>query len=583
VAGAVVLSAGNEMAVAVSAPATITGPVTAVGPTSATATGTVNPNGTATKWYVEYGTSTSYGSTTSAKSAGSGSANVAVSATLSGLAPGTAYHYRLVASNNAGTSRGADGIFTTSTAPMAVTGTATEVTMTSATLTGTVDANGRATTWYFEYGTSASYGSKTSVKSAGSGTNSVGVSAPISGLARGRLYHFRLVATSDAGTSRGADRTFSTAGAPTAVTGSTTRITLTSARLNGTVTANGLATTWYFEFGTSTSYGSRTSVKSAGSGTNTVRVSSSLSGLKAGTIYHYRLVARNASGTSLGGDRAFNTAGPPVARTGPAQEIGAFTAKPTGSVDARGRRTTWYFDYGATVAYGSRTPSKSAGSGFGSQNVSASISGLKPSATYHYRLVAKNDAGTSIGADVAFTTAGVTLAASVRTVVYGRAVMLSGVVPVQRTGELVTLFAQEFGKGSPHSIATVVTDASGAWHFLARPTILTSYLASWSGGLSPETVIGVRPSVSFRLATRARFKTRVVGERSFAGRYVQLQRRSGSRWVTVKRVRLNRNSAATFRAKLPRGASTLRIAMSVNQAGSGYLGGFSRTIVYRRA
>ena len=76
---------------------------------------------------------------------------------------------------------------------------------------------------------------------------------------------------------------------------------------------------------------------------------------------------------------------------------------------------------------------------------------------------------------------------------------------------------------------------------------------------------------------------------SFAGRFVQLQRRTAAgRWVTIKRLRLNSRSAGlfrpvTFRAALPSGRSTLRVAMSINQAGAGYLGGFSRTIVFRRA
>ena len=65
---------------------------------------------------------------------------------------------------------------------------------------------------------------------------------------------------------------------------------------------------------------------------------------------------------------------------------------------------------------------------------------------------------------------------------------------------------------------------------------------------------------------------------------MQLQRRTAAgRWVTVKRVRLNARSARLFKATLPAGTSRLRIAMSVNQAGAGYLGGFSRTIVFRRA
>ena len=81
------------------APIAITGPVSAVGGTSATLNGTVNPAGAATDRWFEYGTSTSYGSKTTTVAAGSGSANDAVSAAVSGLAPATTYHYRLVAKN----------------------------------------------------------------------------------------------------------------------------------------------------------------------------------------------------------------------------------------------------------------------------------------------------------------------------------------------------------------------------------------------------------------------------------------------------------------------------------------------------
>ena len=87
-------------AAAAATPSAITGPVTSVGPTTATATGTVNPNGQATTWYVEYGTSTSYGTKTANVSAGSGTANTAVSASLTGLTAGTTYHYRVVATNS---------------------------------------------------------------------------------------------------------------------------------------------------------------------------------------------------------------------------------------------------------------------------------------------------------------------------------------------------------------------------------------------------------------------------------------------------------------------------------------------------
>jgi hypothetical protein len=579
----IVLLAGLAGAANAAVPTAITGPVTAVGPTSATAGGTVNPNGQATTWYLEYGTSTSYGSKTASTSAGSGTSNVAVSATMTSLNPGATYHYRLVASNGSGTSRGADGIFTTFGLPAAVTGDATGVTVSSATLTGSVDPNGRITTRFFEYGTSTSYGSKTAAQNAGSGTSPTGVSASVTGLARGRVYHYRLVATSDAGTAHGADRSFSTTAAPTAVTTLATSITPSSAKLNGAVTPNGLSTSWYFMYGTSTSYGARTSSHSAGSGTNPVSVSASLNGLKPATVYHFRLVAANSLGTVFGADQSFSTSVPPVVHSGPARDVDAASATATGSVDPKGRTTSWWFEYGPTTSYGSKTSARSAGAGFGDRGVSATLSPLVSGTTYHYRLVARNDVGTSHGADVTFATPGVTLAPSTGEIVYGRDVRLSGSVPTKQAGEQVTLYAQRLGEPSYRLIATLLTGDGGAWAASTKPIVATSYKASWNGGTSAATTIGVRPAVAFRTLSGGRFATRVLAARSFAFRVVQLQRRSVlGRWVTVRRVRLNGRSAATFRAALPKGTSRLRVAMSINQAGAGYLAGISRTIVHRR-
>ena len=579
---AVLIGAGTSTA---AVPTAITGPVTAFGSTTATVSGTVSPGGQSTSWHVEYGTTTTYGSQTANMSAGAGTANVAVSGSLANLAPGTTYHYRVVATNAAGTSRGADGVFTTTALPAVVTGAATGVTVSAATLTGTVDPNGRATTWWFEYGTSTSYGSRTTARNAGSGGGAAGVSEAISGLTAGRTYHYRLVAQSDAGTSRGADRTFLTSGVPGAVTDAATSIAPTSARLNGTVTPNGLATSWWFEYGTTTRYGSRTAVRNAGSGTGAVRVAGAISRLARTTTYHYRLVARNAAGTTVGADRAFSTSLAPGLATGPAQDVGPSTATLTGTVDPRGRATSWWFEYGTTTRYGARTSSRSAGSGVVGRAVSAAITRLAPNTLYHYRLVARNDAGTSLGADLTFTTTGVTLVVTAPRVVFGRGITLSGTIPTRRSGETVTLFAQPFGGGSPRSIATVLTGPDGSWRYLAKPRILTAYSASWSGGQSPAVTVAVRPAVALRRTATGRLSTRVAGVRSFAGRVVQLQRRNAAgRWITLKRLRLNGRSAALFRvATLPRGASTVRVAISVNQAGSGYLAGFSRTIVVRRS
>jgi len=122
-----------------------------------------------------------------------------------------------------------------------------------------------------------------------------------------------------------------------------------------------------------------------------------------------------------------------------------------------------------------------------------------------------------------------------------------------------------------------LTASTGTW---AKSTIQTRYDARWNGATSSSATVGVQPLVTFHLITHKRFTTKVVAAKSFSGKVVQFQRRNGSKWVTMKRIRLGANSGAIFKVALPKGASTLRMAFSVNQAGAGYLGGTSRTIVY---
>ena len=90
------------------------------------------------------------------------------------------------------------------------TNSATNVTLTSATLNGTVNPNGLETTYYFEWGLADSYGNTTNSHSVGSGTSAVAVSANLSVLTPGTTYHYRLVATNSSGTGYGTDRTFKT-------------------------------------------------------------------------------------------------------------------------------------------------------------------------------------------------------------------------------------------------------------------------------------------------------------------------------------------------------------------------------------
>jgi plastocyanin len=194
-------------------------------------------------------------------------------------------------------------------------------------------------------------------------------------------------------------------GAPAASTGSATAVGESEATLNGTVNPSERETSYFFEYGTTATYGQKTSESPAGSGASPVSKSAVVTGLAAATTYHFRIVAKNTSGTTFGGDRTFATTGPPSATTDPATGIGEAQATLNGSVNPHGFATSYFFDWGTTTAYGQKTPEVSLGSGTSALPASASLSGLSPETTYHFQLVAKNASGTTTGADRTFTTA----------------------------------------------------------------------------------------------------------------------------------------------------------------------------------
>jgi hypothetical protein len=141
-----------------------------------------------------------------------------VSETLSGLEPNTTYNFQLVATVNGVEVDGGDEILTTLPSPPAViTGGATAVDATDATLSGTVNPNGDATTYEIEYGTDMTYGSVLPENGEATLDQTQAVEAVqqgVSGLQPNTTYHYRVVATNPGGTTYGGDMTFTTPQVP---------------------------------------------------------------------------------------------------------------------------------------------------------------------------------------------------------------------------------------------------------------------------------------------------------------------------------------------------------------------------------
>ena len=176
----------------------------------------------------------------------------------------------------------------------------------------------------------------------------------------------------------------------------------------------------------------------------------------------------------------------------------------------------------------------------------------------------------------------VSLAASTGIDTYGTQITLSGQISNGRAGERVEIFSKPYPGTSFVKLAEVLTQQGGAWSYPTTPEILTSYQAHWRNNTSTEVSVAVRPRISFGRRSGF-FVVTVNGQRSFANRFVYLQRLSRfGQWVNVRKVTIGSQSSRRFKQLMPRGTSRLRIFMTVNQAGAGYLGGMSGVLVFRR-
>jgi IPT/TIG domain-containing protein/FG-GAP repeat protein len=321
-------------------PEVLTGAAISVTQVAATLTATVNPNGgEVSSCEFEYGTSEAYASepVPCESRPGAGKERVPVSAKLQGLSANTKYFFRIVATNPGATSRDTVGqTFTTlPDAPVAVTGEASSVTQTTASVSATVNEHGgRGSDCHFEYGPTTSYGaSAPCTPTPEAGAEPVAVRAVLASLAPNTSYHVRIVAGNPGGTSRGDDATFTTLpDAPTVVTAAASSLTRSSATLRASVNPNGgRVSACQFEYGSSTAYGSSVPCSALPqAGTSPVAVSAVLAGLGANTTYHFRVLATNAGGASAGADETFTTeaVAPISATTTTAPPLTATSASP---------------------------------------------------------------------------------------------------------------------------------------------------------------------------------------------------------------------------------------------------------------
>ncbi len=307
--------------------------------------------------------------------------------------------------------------------PSVATGNNTIPSDSSAAVTGTVNPNGAATSYWYEYGTSSNLvGAPSSPRqSVGSGYVTVPAAGYLTGLAHDTTYWFRLVAENAYGRVLGAPFSFRTARtnppftgtAPMTRTLAATGALRTSANLNGEITPNGATTQFWFEYGTTSGLGNATALASIGDGTAKLPVSLSVSGLNPLTTYWFRLNAQNQFGTVNGAILSFKTAGPasqgaPAATTTNVSDIGTRTASVHGTVNPNGSETAYWFEYGTDSLLGSvltrSTERKQVGAGTTAFSVGAGLSGLNPRTTYYFRIAAENAQGVTYGARKSFKT-----------------------------------------------------------------------------------------------------------------------------------------------------------------------------------
>jgi phosphodiesterase/alkaline phosphatase D-like protein len=383
-------------------------------PTTATVHASIDPagGGDISACTVEFGPTVAYGSSVPCDQTMPSSNPVDVTATLPGLTPESLYHYRFVAANANGSTRGKDRVVTPHHVQSITTDPATDVGPGTATLNGSFDPDLDPTNYYFEWGTTTAYGNVTSTPP-GSGLEAGPDSVPVTvvlddGLTGFTTYHYRLVATNSSGTSYGEDRTFTTGEpiAPTVEGTSVSGIDPTSATLHATIKPGFGPTAFRFQYGPSVNFGATTVFgPSIGDDNSSHEVSEEVTDLSPGTTYHYRVIAINFGGTTKSVSQSFTTPDRPG--------IGGLTVEVTSPTTALFRAaaipnlaaTSVRFGYGnASVAESTTGTFAVGGLDMLEHPISTAVGGLSPNTPYFVQAFASNEHGGNESALIAFRT-----------------------------------------------------------------------------------------------------------------------------------------------------------------------------------
>jgi hypothetical protein len=241
----------------------------------------------------------------------------------------------------------------------------------------------------------------------------------------------------------------------------------------------------------------------------------------------------------------------PGATTGPPSSIGQTTVTFTGSVNPHGAATTYEFEYGTTKAYGAKTAAKPLGSGTSVKHVADAVSGLTPFTKYHFRIVATNAKGSTLGGDRTFTTQRQPLTLSMgilpkTTVRWGRDVVVGGKLSGTGSGgQQVVIQSSPF----PYTSAfqpignALVTSATGTFGYpvpnVSTNTQFRVQMPQKPNVVSPAVTLLVKERVTIhvnRHHVKRRHKVRFSGSITPAhdGTTLLIQRHTAAGWKTVK-------------------------------------------------